>query len=183
LVSAAPPVEALLALAIQHVNAGRCDEARALCEHALARHPPHPAVYQLLAVLALQQNDAASAQQHAETSLTLRPNHGPTQQTAGEAWFQLSLQRHEARDQDGEIEALQRVLQWMPQRAEAFVNLGIALQEQGRIDEAMTAYGRAWRLRPEDTFGRIAHALATPGSGRMWLKLDDLRAALAAASA
>jgi hypothetical protein len=28
-------------------------------------------------------------------------------------------------------------------------------------------------------FGRIAHALATPNVGRLWLDLDDLRAELA----
>ncbi|MDY0744944.1 hypothetical protein SNE35_10520 [Paucibacter sp. R3-3] len=138
---------------------------------------------QLLALLDLQEGRIAEAASNAEASLALRPVHSPTQQLAGEAFFQLSLQRHEARDRDGEIAALQQVVKWAPQRAEAQVNLGIAMQEQGRIDEAMTAYGRAWRLRPEETFGRIAHALATPGSGRMWLKLDDLRAALAAASA
>jgi len=180
--SAVPPIEALLALAIQHVNAGRRDEARVLCEHALSIHPPHAAVHQLLAVLALQQGDAAAARQHADDSLALRPGHGPTRQTAGEAWFQLSLQRQDDGDLQGAAQALREVLALMPGRAEAAVNLGIVLQEDGRMDEAMQAYGHAYRLRA-DTFGRIAHALATAKTGRLWLRLDDLRAALAAASA
>jgi len=175
--------EALVALAVERVNAGQREPARRLCEQAQAAFPPHPGVLQLLALLNLQDGRITEAAHHAEASLALRAAHTPTQQLAGEAFFQLSLQRHEANDRDGEIEALQQVVKWMPQRAEALVNLGIALQEQGCIDEALTAYGRAWRLRPEETFGRIAHALATPGSGRMWLKLDDLRAALADASA
>ena len=175
--------EALMAQAIALVNAGQRGSARRLCAQAQGVFPPHPSVLQLLALLDLQDGRVAEAARSAEASLALRPAHPHTQQLAGEAFFQLSLQRHEAGDRGGEIEALQQVVKWMPQRAEAFVNLGIALQECGRLDEAMQAYGRAWRLRPEETFGRIAHALATPNSGRMWLKLDDLRAALAAASA
>jgi hypothetical protein len=46
----------------------------------------------------------------------------------------------------------------------------------------MRAYARAYCLR-EETFGRIAHALATPSVGRLWLRLDDLRAELRALGA
>jgi len=56
------------------------------------------------------------------------------------------------------------------------------LQEDGQLDAAMRAYGRAYRLR-EDTFGRIAHALATPNVGRVWLDLDALGASLRSAPA
>ena len=98
-----------------------------------------------------------------------------------DAWFKLSLARQDLRDFDGAIAALERVLAASPERVEAQVNLGIVLQESGRIDDAMRAYGRAYRLRPQ-TFGRIAHALATPGVGRLWLDLDDLRAELGAAA-
>ena len=47
------------------------------------------------------------------------------------------------------------------------------------MDEAMRAYGRAYRLR-EDCFGRVAHALAAANVGRLWLNLDVLRNTLAA---
>ena len=65
----------------------------------------------------------------------------------------------------------------MPARAEVEVNLAIVLQEAGRMDEALRAYGRAYRLR-EDSFGRIAHALSAAPVGRLWLDLDVLRHAL-----
>jgi predicted TPR repeat methyltransferase len=99
-----------------------------------------------------------------------------------EAWFKVSLVRQDLRDLDGAVAALERVLALSPQRVDALVNLGIVQQEAGRMDEAMRAYGRAYRLR-EETFGRIAHALATPAVGRLWLNLDDLRAELVAAGA
>jgi len=74
------------------------------------------------------------------------------------------------------------VLAASPERVDALVNYGIVLQEGGRIDDALRAYGRAYRLR-EQAFGRIAHALATPGTGRLWLDLDGLRAELRAQAA
>jgi cytochrome c-type biogenesis protein CcmH/NrfG len=74
------------------------------------------------------------------------------------------------------------VLRVSPPRAEVEVNLGIVLQEAGCMDEALRAYGRAYRLH-ESTFGRIAHALSTAPTGRLWLNLDDLRAVLRTAPA
>ena len=203
-----PPtsVEALLALAIRHVNAGQRDRARLLCEQAAQSHPPHPAVHQLLAVLDLQQGAAAQALQHAAASLALRPDHLPTLRVAADAaraagdlraastalerlvslapaqadaWFDLALVRQDLHDLGGAALALRQVLQLTPERAEAAVNLGIVLQEDGQIDAAMRAYGRAYRLRA-DSFGRIAHALSTPNMGRLWLSLDDLRSVLRA---
>jgi len=170
-------IEDLLGLAIRHVNAGQVARARVLCEQAVKAHPPHPAVQQLLAVIDLQQGDANSAAEWAMASLALRPDHPPTQRVAADAWFQVSLERHEAHDLAGEASALREVLRIAPERVEAEVNLGIALQDAGEMTDAMRAYGRAFRLR-EDTFGRIAHALATPETGRLWLNLDALRAEL-----
>ena len=207
--STSATVEELLSLAIRHVNAGQRARARLLCEHAAVVFAPHPAVHQLLALLDLQQGDVARARQHAAASLALRPDHVPTLVVAGDAaraagdlaealhalerivalapehadaWFQLALMRQDLRDLVGADHALREVLRLDPERADAQVNLGIVLQESGRVDEAMRAYGRAYRLR-EDSFGRIAHALSTPNVGRLWLNLDDLRKALLATAA
>ena len=175
-----PSVEELLGLAVRHVNAGQGERARALGEHAARLHPPHPAVLQLLATLDLQQGAAESACVRAEASLALRPDHLPTLRLLADAWFQRSLAHHDDGQLDAAADALRVVLRLAPERAEAEVNLGIVLQESGRVDEAMSAYGRAYRQR-EDTFGRIAHALSAANVGRLWLRLDDLRAALRAA--
>jgi tetratricopeptide (TPR) repeat protein len=202
-----PQIADLIALAVRLVNANQPARARIVCEQAVAAWPAHPAVHQLLAVLDVQAGQTASALSHATLSLRLRPDHVPTLlvlgdaalaqrdlQAAsqaleravvlapdnGDAWFKASLVRQDLGDLDGAIAALQRVLAGSPQRVDALVNLGIVLQESGRIDDAMHAYGQAYRLRPQ-TFGRIAHALATPGVGRLWLDLDELRAELAKA--
>ena len=202
-------VEELLALAIRHLNAGQHSRARLLCEQAVATHPPHPAIEQLLAHISLAHDDAAAGLAHATASLALRPEHAPTlivaagaaralgalgqaadhcahalrlQPERADLWFQLSLLRHDLHDLQGAAQALRELLRLEPQRAEAEVNLGIVLQEDGQLDAAMRAYGRAYRLR-EDTFGRIAHALATPNVGRVWLDLDALGASLRSAPA
>ncbi len=196
-----PPITDLIDLAIRLVNAGQRERARIVCEQAVATHAPHPAVHQLLAVMDLEAGRVAEARRHAALSLTLRRDHVPTLLVAGdaalaerdleaasqaferavavvpdhaEAWFKASLVRQDLGDLDGAVAALRRVLQLKPDRVDALVNLGIVLQESGRLDEALRAYGRAFRLR-EETFGRIAHALATPNVGRLWLRLDDLR--------
>ena len=91
-----------------------------------------------------------------------------------DAWFALALALHDTGDLAGAEAALRRILTLAPARAEVEVNLGIVLQEARRLEEAMRAYGRAYRLR-EDSFGRIAHALSSAPAGRLWLDLDRLR--------
>ena len=173
--------EHCLALAIQHVNAGQPERAKLLCEHALAAHPPHPAVLQLLAVLCLKEGELERAQQSIAHSLELRPDHAPSLRVAGDVahaqGFALALALHDRRDLAGAEAALRRVLALGPPRAEVEVNLGVVLQDGGRIDDAMRAYGRAYRLN-EDSFGRIAHALSAAHVGRLWLDLDALRETL-----
>jgi tetratricopeptide (TPR) repeat protein len=200
-----PQIADLVALAVRLVNADQPARARIVCEQAVAAWPAHPAVHQLLAVLDMQAGQPASALSHATLSLRLRPDHVPTLLVQGDAalaqrdlpaasqaleravalapdnadaWFKVSLARQDLRDLDGAITALERVLATHPDRVDALVNLGIVLQESGRIDDALRAYGRAYRLRPQ-TFGRIAHALATPNVGRLWLDLEELRSELA----
>ena len=171
-----PPIslESFLGLVIRHFNAGLHERARLLCEQAAAAYPSQPAVLQLLAVISLQEGEVAQASRHAEASLALRPDHSPTQRVAADAWFRVALLRQDLLDLGGAEQALRRVLELNPERADAETNLGIVLQERGRIDDAMRAYGRAYRLR-EDSFGRIAHALAAAPVGRLWLDLGALQ--------
>ena len=203
--------EHCLALAIQHVNAGQPERAKLLCEHALAAHPPHPALLQLQAVLCLKEGELDRARLSIAHSLELRPEHAPSLRVASDvaqaqglalaangdaaeasrclsqavawapanvqAWFALALVLHDLRDLAGAEAALRQVLTRAPPRAEVEVNLGVVLQDAGRIDDAMRAYGRAYRLN-EDSFGRIAHALSAAHAGRLWLDLDALRETL-----
>ena len=199
-----PTVEYLLDMAVRHVNAGLHERASLICQQATQAHPPHAGVLQLMVWLELRQGRFAFAHRLAVQSLALRADHLPTlrlaadaAQAAGapeqalqaaqrlvelspdgaEAWFAKALSHQDLRQFDGAAAALREVLRLQPQREDAAVNLGIVLQESGAVDAAMQAYRQAYRLSPE-TFGRIAHALAAPSSGCLWLDLDDLRTAL-----
>jgi len=169
------PPEAALAEAIALYNAGRQADAQALCDALLAQRGPHPAVDQLAAVLRQERGDAAGARRHIERSLAARPGHVPSLMIAALAYQDL-------RELGAAEAALQQVLRQQPGHVAAAVNLGIVQLEQGRLADAMRCFGQAFVARPE-TFGRIAHALATPSTGALWLDLDTLRAALRAAAA
>jgi len=175
------PLESGLAQAIAAVNAGRREQARAVCEQLLGVAPGHPAVHQLLALIALDEGDAMAAQRHAEASLASRQGHPPTLAVAAKAAFAVALAAHARGDTAQEEAALRRALGHEPQMVEAEVNLGIVLQSRGALDAAMAHYGRAFVQRP-DAFGRIAHALASEPRGAVWLEADALRSALREAS-
>jgi tetratricopeptide (TPR) repeat protein len=92
-------------------------------------------------------------------------------------WFDLGLARQDSRDTAGAVTAYRKVIELKADHAEASVNLGVVLQEQGRVDEAMRAYANAYRLRP-GSFGKIAMALTSAPHGGLWLDEASLRRAL-----
>jgi tetratricopeptide (TPR) repeat protein len=92
-------------------------------------------------------------------------------------WFDLGLVRQDLRDHIGAAAAYRRALDIKPDHAEAALNLGIALQEAGDLDNAMLAYAEAYRLRPQ-SFGKIAMALTSASHGRLWLDEASLRRSL-----
>jgi tetratricopeptide (TPR) repeat protein len=89
-------------------------------------------------------------------------------------WFDLGVVRQDLHDHASAAAAYRQALAKNPDYAEAAVNLGIALQESGDIDAAMSAYQAAYRIRPA-TFGTIAMALTSAPHGRLWLNQDELR--------
>ena len=79
--------------------------------------------------------------------------------------------------QDGRLPAraeaaYRRALALRPDLAEAEANLGVVLQEQGDLDAAKQAYGRAINLMPS-AFGRVAQALTTAPKGELWIDLAE----------
>jgi tetratricopeptide (TPR) repeat protein len=101
--------------------------------------------------------------------------------TGGEApasvWFDLGLARQDLRDYAGAAFAYRRAFELNGDYAEAALNLGIVLQEGGDPDQALRAYGQAYRLRPQ-LFGSIAMALTSAPHGRLWLHEAELRRSL-----
>lgn len=92
-------------------------------------------------------------------------------------WFDLGLARQDLRDHAGAAAAYREAIELKGDHAEATFNLGVVLQEAGRLDEAMAAYATAYRLRPE-SFGNIAMALTSASHGGLWLSEASLRRVL-----
>ena len=188
---ATPQIADLVALAVRLVNANQPQRARIVCEQAVAAWPAHPAVHQLLAVLDLQAGHPARAATHAALSLSCAPTTCPRcwcwatrrsrsatcgrgrrrssarsrwRPTEAEAWFKVSLVRQDLHDLDGAAAALERVLAIHPRARRRDRQPRHRAAGVGPLDDALRAYGRAYRARPQ-AFGRIAHALATPRSG------------------
>jgi Flp pilus assembly protein TadD len=138
---------------------------------AAVAHAPEDAAAALRLGLCLRQGgDSAAALAALERAVTLAPS-------LADAWFALGLARQDARDFGGAVAAYRTALARRPDLAEAAVNLGISLQQSGDLAAAKAAYGEALRLR-DDSFGRIAQALAAAPTGEVWLDLAALRRSL-----
>ena len=93
------------------------------------------------------------------------------------AWFALGGLRQDLRDPSGAADAYRAALRARPDLHEAAFNLGVALLDCGRLDDALHAFARALATRPE-SLGRIAQALVSGPTGCLWLEPDGLRRAL-----
>lgn len=94
-----------------------------------------------------------------------------------EAWFHLGLVIQDLGRPGDAADAYRAALRAQPRMCEAALNLGVSLQDTGAIEPAMDAYARAVRIRPA-IFNRVAQALTSAPTGRLWLDLSALRRAL-----
>ena len=150
--------------------AGLRDQARGAWQAILKVIPGHQEATARLGRLAWEDGDAATA-----ASLLAQ---AVTASAPASVWFDLGVARQDLRDHAGAAIAYRKALELKPDHAEAALNLGIALQEDGDVDAAMGAFAQAYRLRPQ-LFGSIAMALTSASHGRLWLDEDGLRRALA----
>ncbi|MBB4570792.1 tetratricopeptide repeat protein [Rhizobium leucaenae] len=127
-----------------------------------------------LSSLARERGALVEAEQLLERAVALDDHPG--------IWFELALVRHDLQKLDGAAQAYRRVLEINADAPEAAVNLGVVLQEAGRMDEAMAAFSTAYAL-DESTFGVIAMALTSAPCGRLWLDETVLRQSLVSGAA
>lgn len=168
-----PHPEALLERARALSLAGHADAAREAWQAVLTTSPDSREAMARLGRLAWEAGDRTAALAHL------------TRATEGDCpastWFDLGLVRQDLHDYRAAAEAFRKALDGRPDHAEAAVNLGISLQENGDVDAAMAAFATAYRLQA-DTFGAIAMALTSSPHGKLWLDQADLRRALQSAA-
>jgi tetratricopeptide (TPR) repeat protein len=144
-------------------NAGRRDEAQALCEQGLRRRPGEPMLSHLLAAVKFSTNEIAAARGHIETSLASRPANAPARLLAARI-------ARAAGDFDGALAHLDRVIALAPQR-EMFVEKARTLDQAGLKPQARAAWQAILDAIPQ-------HQEAAARLGR--LAFDDGDAILAA---
>jgi tetratricopeptide (TPR) repeat protein len=165
--SPVPPVESLLAAAIEQVNHGRRGQALALCQRAQQDFPPHPGVLQLLAWLCWQQGNAAAGLQHAQASLALRPHHAPTLKLvadttlASAALLRASGRRVEA------AQLLQQLVAQTPQLAAAWFELALVRQDLGQWDLAAQALQQLLAGQPQRVDAWVNLGIVCQDAGRL----------------
>ena len=144
-------------------NAGRRDEARALCEQGLARQRGDPVLSHLLAAVLFAQNEFQSARPHIETSLAKRPDHAAARLLAARIARAIG-------DHDGALAHLDRAIAIAPQR-ELFLEKARALDQAGLTPQAREAWRAILEVIPQ-------HQEAAARLGRLaWEDKDFARAA------
>ena len=96
---------------------------------------------------------------------------------AADAWYRLGLVHQDSDEPEQAANAYRRALEARPQMYQAALNLGIALQDTGALDAAMEAYRTALSLEPR-CYNRVAQALVSASTGRLWLSATALRRTL-----
>ncbi|MGI0489742.1 tetratricopeptide repeat protein [Pantanalinema rosaneae CENA516] len=167
---------AALKAAIREHQAGRVQEAEALCRQLVAEQPEQADAWHLLGLIAHQDRRLEEAIAHYRRVLMLNPNHHDTYNNLAVAFHEqgrldeampyyekgLALKPDYAdahnnyanalREKRREAEALhhyQQAISLRPNYADAYNNLGLLLFSQEKYQEATECYRQAVELRPE----------------------------------
>jgi tetratricopeptide (TPR) repeat protein len=152
--------EAYLHLSVVHHSAGRIEAAIDALRRAIAADPRHGVYHAGLGVLLQNRGDAAGAIDSYHRAIDLDPNDGYT--LVNLAHLLLEDDRPE------EAEPLaRRAAESMPSLPLAHYKLGVALEQLGRGDEAITAIERSLSLSPENGDAHAALAMMLLRAGQL----------------
>jgi tetratricopeptide (TPR) repeat protein len=168
-IAIAPQREAFIEKARTLDQAGLRPQARQAWKAILDAVPDHVEAAARLGRLAWEDGEIALAEKFLERATKA--------EVPASVWFDLGLVRQDLRDHAGAATAYRKAIALKGDHAEATFNLGVVLQESGRLDDAMRAHAQAYRLRPS-SFGQIAMALTSTSHGGLWLDEASLRRAL-----
>jgi tetratricopeptide (TPR) repeat protein len=140
---------ALLSLVLIFDEAGNTEVADRYLSQVLDFHPEHAQVQYIAAKHRLKHSDYHTAEYHALVSLDLNPEYLDATLLLSQIY--LAQGEHEKA-----VEMLQNVLSEHRDEAMIWYNLGAAFSLLGRVDEAIQAFARAFKLQPDDEISRIA---------------------------
>ncbi|HEX4054245.1 MAG TPA: tetratricopeptide repeat protein [Tepidisphaeraceae bacterium] len=145
----------VMRIAIQHHDAGRLPEARAMYRQVLARQPNQPAALYLLGIVALQTGQWDESIELIRRAIAIDPNQANYHSNLGNALLNSGRI-------DEAIAAFSEALRLKPDFVAGHNNLGNALRDKGRTDEAIAAYRQALQIQPD-----LAHAHSNLGNALM----------------
>lgn len=146
-------IEAQPAHADAHYTLGAVLQARkdwpgaaAALGRAIALRPDLPGAHYTLARVLESSGDAAGARRHFAEAERLRERERLEQ--AARVWTSVGTGKLEQGDPAGAVDAFRRATATLETYAPAHYQLGRALQQLGRIDDARAAFARARQLNP-----------------------------------
>lgn len=121
---------------------GQLAEAEKIYKKLLERAPDHPAVLNLLGVVACQNRDYQRAVRLISKAISINPNTAQAYSNLGTALKELGRFEEALLNHD-------KAIALKPDYAQAYYNRGIVLKELKRFEEALVSYEKSIRLGPD----------------------------------
>ncbi len=160
------PARRMMALAAEHHQAGRLQDAEQLCRQVLQKDPRHVDALRLLGLIAAASGDLDDAEHLLRQALASAPDHTP-------ALFDLGRVLKELERPEDAIVVYRELLTLLPDNPKAHFRLAGVLAPAALNEEAAAAYRRCLALAPK-------HAGAWLGLGHMLKTLGDQQEGIAA---
>jgi tetratricopeptide (TPR) repeat protein len=134
------------------IEAKRFSDAKALLDKAIAKNPKDAQAHYYLGVTLSQEGgDLKAAIQSYEQALVLDSK-------LVDAYVNLSALKLEVKDGKGALTVSEKGLTVAPKQPDLALNRALALEAMGKADEALTAYGDAVSVRPDDFTLKVSYA-------------------------
>jgi len=159
--------------AVEHLQAGRLDEAEPLFREILEAEPGLPQIHQNLAYISVQRKDWANAEASYLAALELRPNSSDLMMSLAKVYLD-SGQEEKAE------EMLARAAAADPADASAQYNHGLALLDAEKTAEAQAAFEAALAADPSMTEAHFQLGLILVRGGQVPEAVEHLEAYVAA---
>ena len=151
-------VEADLAAAAQHLQAGRPQHAQSILTRVAKAQPRNPVALHLLGAVALQTGKIEVGVDHIAKAVAFKPDYAEAHYTLGGALMNQGKL-------DEAVASYRKAIALKPDYANAYINLGIARVNQGEFDEAVVSFRKAVALAPNvaQTHNNLGSALISQG--------------------
>jgi tetratricopeptide (TPR) repeat protein len=158
-------------LSVAYQRRDMLKEAEEHAQRAISLDPDHPGAYLALGKVMSKRQDWDNALAQYRKVVEKDPTFYPAYNNIG---FILLLQKD---DPTGAIESFRRAVHFNSSSAISYTNWGLALEMQGKLDEAVEHYRRATEVNPGYANGYIALAEALHDQRKMKEALEQYRLA------